>query len=163
MRIPRAVPAPLLGGAVMAVIGALAWVAGAPWLFPSLGPTIAIQAQAPDTAAARPWNVVVGHAIGAIVGFVSVWLTGATHQAPVNLSHQISGARLVAATLAVTLSMAIQHAVNADHPPAQATTLLIVVGALDATYQGAFVIAIGILLVAALGEGVRRTRKSLSS
>jgi CBS-domain-containing membrane protein len=158
MRILKAIPGPLLAGSAMAIIGALAWAVGMPWLFPSLGPTIAIQAQAPNTAVARPWNVVVGHAIGAIVGFACVWLTGSVHQAPVNLSHQISGARLIAAALAVTLSMAIQHSVDADHPPAQATTLLIVVGALDAGYEGAFIIAIGIMLVALLGEGVRRAK-----
>lgn len=151
-------PGPLLAGAVMAIIGVLAWLAGMPWLFPSLGPTIAIQAQAPDTRVARPWNVVVGHAIGAIVGFASVWLTGAVRQAPVNVAHQITAARLVAAALAVMLSMAIQHALDADHPPAQATTLLIVVGALDAGYEGALVIAIGIILVALLGEAVRRSK-----
>jgi CBS-domain-containing membrane protein len=140
----------------MAVIGALAWIAGVPWLFPSLGPTIAIQAQASATRVARPRNVVVGHGIGAIVGFACVWVTGSARQAPVNVAHQISVARLIAAALAVALSMALQHAVDADHPPAQATTLLIVVGALEATSYGALTIAIGIILVALLGEGVRR-------
>ena len=140
----------------MAIIGALAWISGVPWLFPSLGPTIAIQAHAPGTPAARPWNVVAGHAIGAIVGFACIWVTGSVHEAPVNVAHQITAARLIAATLAVTLSMGLQHAADADHPPAQATTLLIVVGALDATWHGALTIAIGIVLVALLGEGVRR-------
>ena len=158
MRYLRAIPGPLLAGAAMAIIGAFAWLANVPWLFPSLGPTIAIQAQAPDTVVARPWNVTVGHAVGAIVGFACVWLTGAVHQAPVNVAHQITLARLLAATLAITVSMAIQHALKADHPPAQATTLLIVVGALDATYWGALTIAIGVILVAVLGEGVRRAK-----
>ena len=142
----------------MAIIGAFAWFSGMPWLFPSLGPTIAIQAQAPGTRVARPWNVVVGHAIGAAVGFACVWLTGAVREAPVNVAHHITGARFLAATLAVAVSMALQHAVDADHPPAQATTLLVVVGALDATCEGALTIAIGVMLVALLGEGVRRAK-----
>ena len=158
MRFLGRIPGPLLAGAVMAVIGALAWAAAMPWLFPSLGPTIAIQAHSPDASVARPWNVVVGHAIGAIVGFACVWATGSVDQAPVNITHEISAARLVAAALAVALSMAFQHAADAHHPPAQATTLLIVVGALEASYQGAVVIAIGIALVALLGEGVRRSK-----
>jgi len=158
LRFPRALRGPLFAGAVMAMIGALAWIAGIPWLFPSLGPTIAIQAQAPDTALARPWNVVAGHAIGAIVGFACVWGTGSVREAPVNVAHQISVARLAAAALAVALSMALQHAVDADHPPAQATTLLIVVGALEATWHGALTIAIGVVLVALLGEAVRRAQ-----
>jgi hypothetical protein len=158
MLLLRRVPGPILAGAVMAIIGALAWVAGMPWLFPSLGPTIAIQAHSPGASVARPWNVVVGHAIGAIIGFACIWATGVVHQAPVNVAHEISAPRLVAAALAVALSMALQHAADAHHPPAQATTLLIVVGALDASYQGAIVIAVGIALVALLGEGVRRAK-----
>ena len=158
MQILRKAPAPLLAGAVMAIIGSLAWAAGVPWLFPSLGPTIAIQSQAPDSAVARPWNVVVGHLIGAAVGFACVHVTGAFGESPVNVAHLLSANRLVAATLAMILSMALQHAAKADHPPAQATTLLIAVGALDADLRGAGVLAAGILLVALLGEAVRRAK-----
>ena len=154
----RKVPAPLLAGAVMAVIGALSWALHVPWLFPSLGPTIAIQAQAPDSHVARSWNVVVGHAIGAAVGIACVHLTGVIHELPVNISHAISASRLVAAMLAMGLSMALQHFAKADHPPAQATTLLVVVGALDADLRGASVLLAGILLVALLGESVRRAK-----
>jgi CBS-domain-containing membrane protein len=142
----------------MAVIGTLAWAAAVPWLFPSLGPTIAIQSQAPDSAVARPWNVVVGHLIGAAVGFACVHLTGAFRESPVNIAHLLSESRLLAAVLAMVLSMALQHAAKADHPPAQATTLLIVVGALDADLKGAGVLLAGILLIAALGEMVRRAK-----
>jgi hypothetical protein len=54
--------------------------------------------------------------------------------------------------------MGLQHLLDADHPPAQATTLLIVVGALDADFRGAYVLAMGIALVAMLGELVRRAK-----
>lgn|SRR5690242_4619539 len=158
MQFLRKVPAPLLAGAVMAVIGSLAWAMAVPWLFPSLGPTIAIQSQAPDSAVARPWNVVVGHFIGAAVGFACVHLTGAFHESPVNVAHLLSANRLIAAIFAMILSMSLQHAAKADHPPAQATTLLIAVGALDADLHGAFVLVAGILLVALLGEFVRRAK-----
>jgi hypothetical protein len=130
----RRVPPSVYGGLVMAIIGALGWASGVPWLFPSLGPTIAIQSEAPEHPAARPWSVVVGHLIGAAVGFAAVRLTGVIHERPVNVSHVL--------TLA----------------PAAATTLLIVVGALDADLHGAFVLAAGIVLVAILGEGVRRLK-----
>lgn len=142
----------------MAIIGGLAWAAGMPWLFPSLGPTIAIQAHSPGAKVARPWNVVAGHAIGATVGFACLWATGAIHEKPVNVIHEISVPRLLAASVAVGLSMALQYAADADHPPAQATTLLVVVGALEASWQGAIVIASGVLLVAVLGEAVRRAK-----
>jgi len=142
----------------MAIVGATAWIAHMPWLFPSLGPTIAIQAQAPGASVARPWNVVVGHLVGASVGFACAWATGSVHEAPVNIVSAISLARILAAALAVALSMGLQHLLDADHPPAQATTLLIVVGALDADFRGAYVLVTGIALVAMLGEVVRRAK-----
>jgi HPP family protein len=148
-------------GLVMAVIGVLAWATGVPWLFPSLGPTIAIQAEASDSPVARPWNVVIGHFIGAAVGFAAVRVSGVIHEAPVNLSHLITPARAAAAAGAVLVSMALQALARANHPPAQATTLLVVVGALDADAHGALVLAAGVLLVALLGEPVRRSALGL--
>lgn len=155
----RRLPPSVYGGLVMAAIGALGWASGVPWLFPSLGPTIAIQSEAPDHPAARPWSVVVGHLIGAAVGFAAVRVTGVIHERPVNVSHALTLARVVAAMIAVFASMALQTLARARHAPAQATTLLIVVGALDADLHGAFVLAAGIALVAILGEGVRRLKR----
>jgi hypothetical protein len=146
----------------MAVIGVLGWACGVPWLFPSLGPTIAIQAEAPGLAVARPWNVVAGHFIGAAVGFAAVHLTGVLSEAAVNVSHALTPARIAAAAMAVFASMALQAAAKATHPPAQATTLLIVVGALAADARGALVLGAGVLLVAVLGEGVRRASLALA-
>ena len=152
------VPPSLYGGAVMAVIGTLAWLCATPWLFPSLGPTIAIQSEAPGHPSASPWNVVVGHLIGASVGFAAVRLTGVIHAPPVNVSHALTLARVAAAALAVFVSMGLQTLARARHAPAQATTLLVVVGALDADLRGAFVLTAGVVQVAILGEAVRRVR-----
>jgi len=142
----------------MAAIGALGWASGVPWLFPSLGPTIAIQSEAPAHPSASPWNVVVGHLIGASVGFAAVRLTGVIHEPPVNVSHALTLARVAAAALAVFVSMGLQTLARARHAPAQATTLLVVVGALDADLRGALVLLAGIALVAVLGEAVRRLK-----
>ena len=154
----KRVPPSVYGGAVMAIIGAFGWACAVPWLFPSLGPTIAIQSEAPEHHSAQPWSVVMGHFIGAAVGFIAVRLTGVIHDPPVNVSHMLTGPRVLAAALAVFASMALQTLARARHAPAQATTLLIVVGALDADMHGALVLAAGIVLVATLGEGVRRLK-----
>jgi hypothetical protein len=153
----RAFPAAASAVAI-ALIGVTAWKLGAPWLFPSLGPTLAIQSELPDAPSARPWNVIVGHAIGAGVGIAGVWLTGAVHEPAVNVSHHVTSARLVAAVIAMFASMALQSLARAAHPPAQATTLLIAVGALAADLRGALVLAAGVLQVAVLGEAIRRLR-----
>ena len=153
----RALPA-IASAVVLAVIGVTAWKTGVPWLFPSLGPTLAIQTEAPGTEVARPWNVVAGHAIGAAVGIASVWLTGAVHEPAVNVAHIVSGTRLIAAIAAMLASMGLQALARASHPPAQATTLLIALGALDADVHGALVLGAGVAQVALLGEAARRLR-----
>lgn len=155
---PRRVPPAVYAGLSIAAIGTLGWASGVPWLFPSLGPSIAIQSRSPQHPSARPWNVVVGHLIGAAVGFAVVRITGVIHEPAMNLSHALTGARVVAAALAVFLSMALQDLMGANHAPAEATTLLIVVGALDADLRGAFVLLAGIALVAVFGEAVRRAK-----
>jgi hypothetical protein len=101
----------------------------------------------------------VGHLIGAWVGFAAVRLTGVIHEPAVNVSHALTLARVAAATIAVFVSMALQTLARARHAPAQATTLLVVVGALDADLRGAFVLLAGIVLVAVLGEAVRRLKR----
>jgi hypothetical protein len=153
----RVLPA-LASAAVLAVIGATAWATGVPWLFPSLGPTLAIQTEAPSHVVARPWNVVAGHLIGAAVGIASVWATGAVHEPAVNVAHAVSTARFVAAIVAMFASMALQALARASHPPAQATTLLIALGALEADAHGALVLVAGVVQVAILGEAARRMR-----
>jgi hypothetical protein len=144
----------------MAIIGVLGIATGMPWLFPSLGPTIAIQSEMPEAHVARPWNVIVGHFIGAATGIASVHLTGVIDESPVNVSHALTAPRVLAASLAVLASMALQRLCKAQHAPAQATTLLVVMGALAADIPGVVVLACGIVLVALLGEGVRQLRLS---
>jgi hypothetical protein len=67
----------LLSAAVMAVVGMLGSWVGQPWLFPSLGPTIFLQAVTPDEPAARPWSTLSGHALGLAAGFAALYLFGA--------------------------------------------------------------------------------------
>ena len=52
-------------------------------------------------------------------------------------------------------TIALQLAAQAQHPPAAATTMLITLGGLTPDAHTVLVIAVGVLLVAALGEGAR--------
>jgi hypothetical protein len=145
----------LLSALVMGIIGALGLWAGQAWLFPSLGPTIFLQAVTPHEAAARPWNTLAGHAIGVAVGFAAVFLFGAEHAPPVLSTDLLSASRVAATAVAVGATVALQLAVKAQHPPAAATTMLITLGGLKPAPHTVLVIAVGVLLVAALGEGAR--------
>ena len=53
--------------------------------------------------------------------------------------------------------MLLQHVAKARHPPAEATTLLIALGAMEPTMRSAITIVTGLTLVTVLYEGVRRS------
>jgi len=132
MRHPAVSPAytVLLSALVMGVIGALGLWAGQAWLFPSLGPTIFLQAVTPHEPAARAWNTLAGHAIGVVAGFAAVFLFGAEHAPPALSTDVLSASRVAATAVAVGATVALQLAAKAQHPPAAATTMLITLGGL---------------------------------
>lgn len=152
----RGAVAPVAAAVVLGMIGALGMTLGVPWLFPSLGPTIAIQAATPELPSARPWNVFGGHLIGLGCGIAAVYLTGAAGTPGVVEAHALAGARVVVAALAVMLSMWLQAACKARHPPAEASTLLLALGALKPDTHTALTVLGGVALVTALGEITRR-------
>lgn len=136
------------------VVGALAYFAGEPWLFPSLGPTAYLIAAYPDVPTSRPYNCLVGHLVGMGSGFAAVAVFDAWGSPLVPLN-DVSLPRLGAATLAIGLTVLLNHLLRSGHPPAAATTLLVALGTFH-TAWGACLIAIGVILLVLLGQGVRR-------
>jgi hypothetical protein len=154
---PEIVWAPLGGGLLMSAVGLSAWLAGMPWLIPSLGPSAYLQVENPAHPSARFYNTIVGHAIGLAAGIFAVFVLGANETPSLLVDHQVVLARVWAAAIALTLTILIALALKASHPPAGATTLLVALGALRT--QTDFVnAAIGVLAIAALGEILRRLR-----
>ncbi len=138
---------------ILALVGTLGAVAGQPWLFPSLGPTAFLLAVSPEEPAARLWNTLVGHAIGASAGFAALFLCAAEN-APAALAAETTPvSRIIATVVAVGLTVALQLKLNAKHPPAAATTMLITLGGLKPEWRSVFALAIGVGLVAGLGRG----------
>lgn len=154
---PEFIWAPLMGGLLMVAVGIVAWLAGSPWLLPSLGPTAILQSEIPAHPSARFYNVTVGHVIGLAAGFASV---AAFHAGPlptVLIDHQLALPRVFASALALLLTLLICLILKASHPPAGATTLLVTLGALK-TLNDAINLFIGVLLIAIFGEVARRLR-----
>jgi hypothetical protein len=137
-----------LSGTVLAAIGALGWLAGIPWLLPSLGPTLAIQTSTPLHASARMRNVAFGHGIGLAAGLLAVFLTGAAHAPAVMdmVKDTLSLERVAASVIAVALSLAVQHRFKLTHPPAEATTLIVALGGVEPTPAGALTVVAAIAL-----------------
>jgi hypothetical protein len=155
--IPDPVWAPVVGALLIGIVGALALVAGRPWLVPSLGPTAYLQAAMPAHPSARLWNTIAGHAVGLAAGFAAVALLNAW-QAPVPLvDHELVGVRVAAAAIAIGLTILLAEPIQASHPPAAATALLVALGSI-ATGNDALNLMIGAALLAVLGEGARWVR-----
>lgn len=156
--IPDAVWAPIGGALLMVVPGLLGLATGNMWLFPSLGPTAYLQAATPQDETARPLNVVLGHALGAIAAVVALFLLGANSEPSVFDAHQLFLHRVLASTVAIALLLLARTVLKIEHPPAAATTLLITLGGLKPTTHDMTTLAGGVVIIAVLGELLRRMR-----
>lgn len=118
-----------------------ALVTGAPFIFPSLGPTAFLLFYTPMLPAASPRNTIGGHAIGAAAGYLSLVVFGLTHNAPA-LVEGMAWGRIGAAALSLGLTSGAMVWARVPHPPAGATTLIVSLGILREPWQ------LGVLLVA---------------
>lgn len=100
----------------------------------------------------------MGHLHGLIAGVLAVLLLGANNAPSVLLTGELTLVRVWAAVLAIALNMLLGFLLKASHPPAAATTLLFALGGLKPTVHDGLTVTIGVLIIAVLGEGVRRFR-----
>lgn len=129
---------------LVGVAGALAWVTGRPFVFPSLGPTAFVLATVRDGRSLDARRIVGGHAIGAASGLVAYHAiaAGFVLTAP---TATFAAANLdlgAAAVASVALTTGGMLATDTVHPPAVATTLIVSLGLLSTPVEA------GIVLVA---------------
>ncbi len=156
--VPDILWAPLVAGGLVLLAGAASVASGLPWLFASLGPTAYLQAEDPKQHASRLYNVAVGHLIGLLAGYFSVWVLGVAQQPSVFVEGVTTPPRAYAAALSVGLTVAGTLLARASHPPAAATTMLIALGVLRPTAADAGAIVVGVAIVGLAGEFLRRLR-----
>jgi CBS-domain-containing membrane protein len=111
----------------LAVVGVIGVLAGQPWVFPSLGPTLMVLAETPGQPAAHPRNVLAGHVLGVLCGYLALVATGLVHH-PTVLQEGLHAPRVVAACLSVGLTALLLQVLRTPHPPAGATTLIVSLG-----------------------------------
>ena len=155
--VPDVIWGPLVAAALILLVGLIGLAVGRPWLLPSLGPTAAIIALQPAHPQARLWNTIVGHGLGIAAGFAGIVLAGAATAPSPILDGQLVAPRVLAAAIAMALTIVLSAATHSSHPPATATTLLVALGA-SATLDKAFAILAGVVIVAVAGELLRRVR-----
>ncbi len=131
------------------VMGAIGIATGQPFVFPSLGPTAYLFFATPDAPAARPRNAVLGHLIGALSGYLALTLFGLTALgASVTSGFDLPRAGAAAVSLGLTAGLMVW--LNAPHPPAGATTLIVSLGVLHRPDQIAVLMA-GVCILTAMG------------
>lgn len=128
------------------LMAAAALVTGAPFIFPSLGPTAFLLFHTPLLPTASPRNTICGHFIGAAAGYLSLVVFGLTTQAPA-LVEGVGWARVGAAALSLGLTSGVMVWARVPHPPAGATTLIVSLGILREPWQLAVLMLAVVLLV----------------
>lgn len=152
-RLSRATRVALAGGIAVAALSALAYGTGRPWIFPSLGPTAFLLFAAPTAPANAPRRALLGHALALAAGYAALALCGLLAAPAVTLVG-VDGPRIAAAALALALTGGAMIALDAEHPPAGATTLIVALGLLTAPRDLALaLVAVALLLLLAAGLG----------
>src|SRR5579859_3658834 len=123
----------------------LAVITHSPFIFPSLGPTAFLFFYTPTAPAASPRNTIIGHAIGASAGYLSLVLTGLTTAGPA-LTVGVTWPRAIAAGLSLGLTAGLMVLLKSPHPPAGATTLIVSLGILRQPWQLVLLMVAVILL-----------------
>jgi CBS-domain-containing membrane protein len=131
-----------------------ALITGAPFVFPSLGPTAFLLFYTPMAPTACPRNTLAGHAIGAAAGYLALVVFGLQHAGPA-LSTGVTASRVGAAAISLGLTAGVMVWARVPHPPAGATTLIVSLGILHEPWQLG-VLMLAVLLLVVQGIGINR-------
>lgn len=125
-----------------------------PLIFPSLGPTAYLFFESPTSPRSSPRNAVIGHFVAILVGAFSLYVFGVFDN-PSVLQEGITLARVGCATLSVALTGAVLLLLDASHPPAGATVLIVSLGLLSTPTEMTN-LAIGVALITVAGFLINR-------
>jgi len=123
-----------------------ALVTGAPFVFPSLGPTAFLLFYTPTQPTASPRNTLGGHLIGVTAGYLALMVFGLTGHGPA-LAEGVHWTNVGAAALSLGLTSGAMIWFKIPHPPAGATTLIVSLGILHQPWQLAVLMLAVTLLV----------------
>lgn len=126
-RIIHAVYVLINGFITVAILAALGFATGNPFVFPSVGPTAYLFFFTPMARTASPRNAILGHAIGLICGYAALIVTGAS-AFPFAAHAGIHWPTILSAALSLSATGAVMILLRVSHPPAGATTLIVSLG-----------------------------------
>jgi len=148
-------------GVLFTVLGAVAWLSGQPFVFPSLGPSAFLLAFERRGDRRRLARIVASHCIGGVAGLLAYTLLGAgvtlTATPPPGSA---AGLHLVASGVcSIVLTSWGMIATDTNHAPACATTLIVSLGLLSTPGQVVIIAVSVVVLVAAHGAVVAGFRR----
>ncbi|MBM3465980.1 MAG: HPP family protein, partial [Armatimonadetes bacterium] len=101
----------------------------------------------PLSPASGPRNTMYGHAIGILCGWGALWLCGLQNAPP----STVDGARVLAAALSLAATCALMILLDAPHPPAAATTLIVSLDLMTSPFHLLIIeVAVGLLTLQAI-------------
>lgn len=118
---------------------------GAPFIFPSLGPTIFHVFSRPMGRVATPRNTFYGHIIGGACGFASLATFGLVGSASV-LQTGMDTPRILATVLSMAATSGLLVLLNIEHPPAASTTLMFALGFMS-SFEDFAILMLAVILV----------------
>ncbi|HEX5413610.1 MAG TPA: HPP family protein [Terriglobia bacterium] len=146
-RLVRSIYVFVNGFVTIAVLALLALVSRNPFVFPSLGPTAYLLFFSPLGKTSSPRNTIYGHAIGLVCGYAAFVFTGAG-ALPFGVNQGIFWPRILAAAFSLSATGALMVLLDASHPPAGATTLIVSLGIIS-TPRELIIIEVAVFLLVA--------------
>ncbi|HEX5412205.1 MAG TPA: HPP family protein [Terriglobia bacterium] len=142
-------------GTLILILAAIAWITHWPFIFASLGPTAYEQVELPRSRSSRPYNIITGHLVALGSGFFMLWVLNAWDSPNILALGYVSWPRLWASAIAAALTAGLTQLLYASQPASLATSLLVTLGLMQ-TARDAIAIIIGVLILTAVGEPMRR-------
>jgi hypothetical protein len=131
----------------VAILAVIDHLTGAPFIFPSLGPTIFHVFSRPMGRVSTPRNAFFGHLIGGACGFVSLAVFGLLGKSSV-VASGIGTPRIAAIILSMALTAGLLVSLNVEHPPAASTTLMFALGFMSSPADFAILMSAVVLVLA---------------
>ena len=148
----------MVSASLILLVGLIGMVLDRPWLYPSLGPTAYLLVQDAHQRTASFHNTVFGHLSALGSGIAAALLFGLQHSPGIFApgGHLTIG-RVEAAGLALALTLLVSALLDAMHPPAGSTAMIVVLGGFRVSFPEVIAVSGGIVAIASFGELLRRT------
>jgi CBS-domain-containing membrane protein len=112
------------------ILSILAVITRTPFIFPSVGPTAYLFFFSPLAPSSKPRHAILGHGIGILCGYASLWITG-TALARHPIGQGVVWPTVASAAISLASTGGLMVLLRVSHPPAGATTLIISLGLLS--------------------------------